>query len=167
MCEVAALRVRDVTTATDGSATVEFWQAKTARARTGYFRASTVRRLDTWRAAGNVDGSDAPLFPSMDRWGRVKEPRAKEPRAVADVIRKRAAAIGLRATGHSLRVGSAVSMASRGASLVIMQQAGGMDRARHGPPTTDAKPAPGRGPVATLRKDDPWARTPKSSIARA
>ena len=48
--EVAALRVRDVTPDTDGSATVEVWQAKTGRNRTGYLRASTVRRLDTWRA---------------------------------------------------------------------------------------------------------------------
>ncbi len=81
--EVAALRVRDVSAATDGSATVEVWQAKTGKSRTGYLRASTVRRLDAWRAAGDVDAGDAPLFPSMDRWGRVKEPRrAMEPRAV-------------------------------------------------------------------------------------
>ena len=80
-------------------------------------------------AAGDVDGADAPLFPSMDRWGRVKQPaRAMEPRAVADVIRKRAAEVGIRATGHSLRVGAAVSMAGRGASLVAMQQAGRVDR---------------------------------------
>ena len=65
--------------------------------------------------------------PSMDRWGRVKQPlRAMQPRAVADAIRSRAAAAGIdRASGHSLRVGAAVSMAQRGASLVAMQQAGG------------------------------------------
>ena len=63
----------------------------------------------------------------MDRWGRVKQPlRAMQPRAVADAIRSRAAAAGIdRASGHSLRVGAAVSMAQRGASLVAMQQAGG------------------------------------------
>ena len=57
--------------------------------------------------------------PSMDRWGRVKQPlRAMQPRAVADAIRSRAAAAGIdRASGHSLRVGAAVSMAQRGASL--------------------------------------------------
>ena len=74
--------------------------------------------MDAWRAEAGIESGS--LFPSMDRWGRVREPRA-----VADVIRKRAAAVGIRATGHSLRVGAAVSMASRGASLVAMQQAGG------------------------------------------
>ena len=55
----------------------------------------------------------------MDRWGRVKQPlRAMQPRAVADAIRSRAAAAGIdRASGHSLRVGAAVSMAQRGARV--------------------------------------------------
>ena len=108
-------------------------------------------------AAGDVDGADAPLFPSMDRWGRVKQPaRAMEPRAVADVIRKRAAEVGIRATGHSLRVGAAVSMAGRGASLVAMQQAGGWtapDMPAHYGRQASVK----RGPVATLRSEDRWA----------
>ncbi|MCE2397783.1 MAG: hypothetical protein J4F34_01880 [Gemmatimonadetes bacterium] len=59
--EVAALRVRDVTAATDGSATVEVGQAKTGKSRTGYLRASTVRRLDAWRTAGDMDTGDVPL----------------------------------------------------------------------------------------------------------
>ena len=41
------------------------------------------------------------------------------------MIRIRAAACNLDASGHSLRVGAAVSMAQRVASLVAMQQAGG------------------------------------------
>ena len=43
--EVAALQVRDVTTAGDGSAAVDVWSVKTGTARTGYLRASTVRRV--------------------------------------------------------------------------------------------------------------------------
>ena len=73
--------------------------------------------------------------------------------AVADVIRIRAAACNLDASGHSLRVGAAVSMASRGASLVAMQAAGGW--------TSPAMPAhygrqasARRGAVATLRPED-------------
>lgn len=155
--EVAALRVRDVSAATDGSATVEVFQAKTGRNRTGYLRASTVRRLDTWRAEAGIDASDAPLFPALDRWGRVRDAsKAMQPRAVADAIRQRAAECGIRATGHSLRVGAAVSMASRGASLVAMQQAGGWtapDMPAHYGRQASAR----KGPVATLRKDDPWA----------
>ena len=159
--EVAALRVRDVfrdvSAATDGSATVEVWQAKTGKARTGYLRASTLQRLDAWRAAAEIDAGDAPLFPSMARWARTKEPRrAMHPRAVADAIRQRAAAVGLRATGHSLRVGAAVSMAARGASLVAMQQAGGWtapDMPAHYGRQASAR----KGPVATLRPEDRWA----------
>ena len=149
--EVAALRSRDVSGSDDGTATVEVWAAKTGTARTGYLRASTVRRVRAWTDAAGI-GNGSPLFPSMDRWGRVKG-GAMAPRAVADVIRDRAAACKLDASGHSLRVGAAVSMASRGASLVAMQQAGGW--------TSPAMPAhygrqasARRGAVATLRPED-------------
>ena len=76
------------------------------------------------------------MFPALDRWGNVRgASRAMRPCAVADVIRQRAAAIGLRVSGNSLRVGAAVSMAARGASLVAMQ-APARDRSpRFGPKT--------------------------------
>ena len=149
--EVAALRNRDVTAAEDGSATVEVWAAKTGTARTGYLRASTVHRVRAWTAAAGI-GNGSPLFPSMDRWGRPKG-RAMSPRAVADAIRLRAAAVKLDASGHSLRVGAAVIMASRGASLVAMQAAGGWTS-----PTMPAhygrQASARRGAVATLRPED-------------
>ena len=155
--EVAALRVRDVDRATDGTATAEVWQGKTGRSRTGHLRASTVRRLDAWRAAAGLDAGDAPLFPALDRWGNIRDAsKPMRPRAVADVIRDRAAAVGLRASGHSLRVGAAVSMASRGASLVAMQQAGGWtapDMPAHYGRQASAR----TGPVAQLRAEDRWA----------
>lgn len=155
--EVAALRVRDVATAEDGSGTVEVWQPKTGTARTGYLRASTVRRVGAWTEAAGI-GNGSPLFPSMDRWGRVKEPaRAMAARAVADVIRQRAAASGIeRASGHSLRVGAAVSMAQRGASLVAMQQAGGW-KSPDMPAHYGRQASASRGAVATLRPEDRWA----------
>ena len=104
------------------------------------------------------DRQRVPLFPSMDRWGRVKQPlRAMQPRAVADAIRSRAAAAGIdRASGHSLRVGAAVSMAQRGASLVAMQQAGGW-RSPDMPAHYARQAAASRGAVATLRPEDRWA----------
>ena len=155
--EVAALQVRDVTTAGDGSAAVDVWSVKTGTARTGYLRASTVRRVRAWTDAAGI-GNGSPLFPSMDRWGRVKQPlRAMQPRAVADAIRSRAAAAGIdRASGHSLRVGAAVSMAQRGASLVAMQQAGGW-RSPDMPAHYARQAAASRGAVATLRPEDRWA----------
>ena len=74
-----------MTTAGDGSGTVEVWSSKTGAARTGYLRASTVRRVRAWTDAAGI-GNGSPLFPSMDRWGSVKQPaRAMSPRAVADV----------------------------------------------------------------------------------
>ena len=149
--EVAALRSRDVTAAEDGSATVEVWAVKTGTARTGYLRASTMRRVRAWTNASGI-GNGSPLFPSMNRWGKVKD-RAMTARAVADAIRDRAAAIGLTASGHSLRVGSAVSMAERGASLVAMQAAGGW--ASPAMPGHYARQATARrGAVATLRPED-------------
>lgn len=155
--EVAGLRVRDLERATDGTATATVWQSKTGRSRTGYLRASTVRRIDAWCAAAGIDAGDAPLFPALDRWGNVRDAsKAMQPRAVADVVRQRAAAIGLRASGHSLRVGAAVSMAARGASLVAMQQAGGWtapDMPAHYGRQASAR----TGPVATLRNEDRWA----------
>ena len=55
-----------------------------------------------------------------------------------------------------LRVGAAVSMASRGASLVAMQQAGGWTAPDM--PAHDGRQASVRkGPVATLRNEDRWA----------
>ena len=72
---------------------------------------------------------------------------------LADTIRIRAAACKLDASGHSLRVGSAVSMASRGASLVAMQQAGGWS-APDMPAHYERQASVRRGAVATLRPED-------------
>ena len=150
--EVAALRCQDLAEQSDGSATVEVWAAKTATHRTGYLRASTVRRVDAWRAAAAVESG--PLFRPL-RYGRV-QPHAMQPRAVADAIRAAAKLAGIRASGHSLRVGAAVSMAARGASLPAMQLAGGWtapDMPAHYARQVSAR----KGPVATLRPEDRWA----------
>ena len=121
--EVASLRCRDVRREEDGSGRAEVWSSKTGTARTGYLRGSTCRRLWAWIEAAGI-GNGSSLFRAMDRHVNVKA-SGMQPRAIADVIRQRAADAGLDASGHSLRVGSAVSMASRGASLVAIQQAGG------------------------------------------
>ena len=51
----------------------QVWSVKTGTARTGYLRASTVRRVRAWTDAAGI-GNGSPLFPSMDRWCRVKQP---------------------------------------------------------------------------------------------
>ena len=92
----------------------------------------------------------------MDRWGNVRAGSAMQPRAAADVIRQRAAAIGLWATGHSLRIGSAVSASAKGASLPQMQAAGGWTAPDM--PAHYARQASVRtGPTVTLRPEDRWA----------
>ena len=155
--EISALRVRDIATAAGGTGTADVWSAKTGETRTGYLRASTVRRVRAWTAESGI-GNGAPLFPAMDRWGRVKEPlRPMRPRAIADVIRARAAAYGIDgASGHSLRVGAAVSMARRGASLVAVQHAGGW-RSPDMPAHYARQTTAASGAVATLRPEDQWA----------
>ena len=104
-----------------------------------------LRVLDPGAAASGVEHENNTAEPSptteMDRWGRVKQPlRAMQPRAVADAI----------------RVGAAVSMAQRGASLVAMQQAGGW-RSPDMPAHYARQAAASRGAVATLRPEDRWA----------
>ena len=80
-------------------------------------RAAIERWLD-W--AGIWSGA---LFRRVDRWGNVGGRLA--PVGVAAVVRERAGAAGIHGvTGQSLRVGSAVELAERGALLAGIQQAG-------------------------------------------
>jgi integrase len=84
-----------------------------------------VRSLQDW--LGGCGFSDGPLFRPIDRFGNVASVRLSAA-AVADVVKKYAAAVGLRASdfaGHSLRSGLATSAAMGGASeRAIMNQTG-------------------------------------------
>ena len=94
--------------------------------------------------------SDAPLFQRIDKTGTPRGPISA--RSVRRIIKARCAAAGIdgRVSGHSLRVGSAQSLAAAGAGLVQMQQAG-----RWQSPTMPARYTAGelaaRGAVARLR----------------
>jgi integrase len=82
-----------------------------------------VRSLQAWlEAARLVDG---PVFRSLDSFQRVQKRRLSD-KAVARIVKRRAAAVGLdpdRYAGHSLRAGLATSAAAGGASeRVIMAQ---------------------------------------------
>ena len=84
-----------------------------------------VRSVQSWlQSARIVDGA---VFRSLDRFQRV-QPRRLSDKAVARIVKRRAAAAGLdpaRYAGHSLRAGLATSAAAGGASeRVIMQQTG-------------------------------------------
>jgi site-specific recombinase XerD len=84
-----------------------------------------VRSLQDWLEKSAI--KDGPLFRPVDRFGRLGSARLSAA-AVAEIVKKYAAAVGLNATefaGHSLRSGLATSAAMAGASeRAIMNQTG-------------------------------------------
>jgi integrase len=84
-----------------------------------------VRSLQAWLESARI--VDGPVFRSLDTFQRVQAGRLSD-KAVARIVRRRAAAVGLdpdRYAGHSLRAGLATSAAAAGASeRVIMAQTG-------------------------------------------
>src|SRR5438067_11298022 len=88
-------------------------------------RSCPVRSVQAWLESARI--VDGPVFRSLDKFQRV-QPRRLSDKAVARVIKRRAAAVGLdpsRYAGHSLRAGLATSAAAGGASeRSIMNQTG-------------------------------------------
>lgn len=85
----------------------------------------TVAALRRWFEWGAHDGPESPLFHRVSRhnravWGRLSI------QGLRDVLQRRAAQVGITegVSGHSLRVGSAVSLARSGASMVEMMRVG-------------------------------------------
>ena len=84
-----------------------------------------VRSFQDWLERSGI--TEGPLFRPIDRFGRMAAIRLSAA-AVADIVKRYAAAVGLDATefaGHSLRSGLATSAAAAGASeRSIMRQTG-------------------------------------------
>jgi len=84
-----------------------------------------VRSLQDWLGKSGI--TEGPLFRPIDRFGKMASARLSAA-AVAEIVKKYAAAVGLDATdfaGHSLRSGLATSAAAAGASEgSIMKQTG-------------------------------------------
>jgi integrase len=84
-----------------------------------------VRSLHAWLESSRI--AQGAVFRSLDKFQRV-QPKRLSDKAVARIVKRRAAAVGLdpkRYAGHSLRAGLATSAAAGGASeRVIMAQAG-------------------------------------------
>ena len=89
----------------------------------GVDRAPTVRRVRAWLAAAKLE--NGPMFRRV-RIGNVVESARLGVRTVRAIITRRARDAGVegRASGHSLRIGAAQSLAAAGASVVEMQTAG-------------------------------------------
>jgi len=84
-----------------------------------------VRSVQAWLETARI--TQGAVFRSLDKFQRV-QPRRLSDKAVARIVKRRAAAVGLdpeRYAGHSLRAGLATSAAAGGASeRVIMAQTG-------------------------------------------
>ena len=152
--EIAALDVADVSLAEQ---TVVIRRSKTDQEGAGavqFLGKPTVERIRTWlRASGLAAGA---LFRVVNKSGRVYGERLTA-RSIRSIITRRARAAGVegRVSGHSLRVGSAQSLATAGASLVEMQVAG-----RWESPNMPGHYAQGQlarqGAVARLRYGTSW-----------
>ena len=121
--EIAALDVPDVNLTEQ---TVLIRRSKTDQDGKGavqFLGPPTAERIRAWLlGAGLTEGA---LFRAVDKLGRVQGGRLTT-RSIRRIITQwaRAAGVDGRVSGHSLRVGSAQSLATAGASLVEMQVAG-------------------------------------------
>ena len=121
--EIAALDVPDVDLSEQ---TVLIRRSKTDQEGMGvaqFLGQPTTARIRAWLRVSNL--TDGALFRAVNKSGRVQGERLTV-RSVRRIITQRAKAAGVdgRVSGHSLRVGSAQSLATAGASLVEMQVAG-------------------------------------------
>ena len=112
----------------------------------------TTERIQAWLLNSRL--AREAQFRAVNKAGGVQGRRLTD-RSIRVIIRQRAKAAGMdgRVSGHSLRVGSAQSLANAGASLVEMQVAG-----RWRSPAMPARYAQGQlakqGAVARLRYGD-------------
>ena len=121
--DVEALDIEDVNLAEQ---TVLIRRSKTDQEGEGvvqFLGESTVARVRTWLLDAGLTAG--PLFRPLYKSGKLREGRLTE-RSIRRIIIQRARDAGVegRISGHSLRVGSAQSLATAGASLVEMQLAG-------------------------------------------
>ena len=124
--EAVALQVKDLQTETNGTGRLTVRSSKTDQEGAGavlFVGAPTVSRIRAWTRAAAIESG--PLFRRVRRRDAVGDAPITA-RAARSIIQRRAAAADLqgRFSGHSLRVGSAQSLAAGGASLVEMQTAG-------------------------------------------
>ena len=124
--ECVALNVEDFLHVKDGSARVTVRWSKTdqeGRSSMLYIGPTTTTAVTTYLNAAQID--DGPLFRRVRRGDHLGTGRLTD-RAIRNIVKQRAAAAGVsgRFSGHSLRIGSAQSLATAGASVVEMQIAG-------------------------------------------
>lgn len=125
--EASAIDCADVRFLEDGSGLLLVRRSKTDQSGHGrecYLGPPTVERIKAWRDAEGID--EGPLFCPVHRSGSVLH-RALDVRSIRRIVQSCAKAAGIegRVSGHSLRIGSAQSLAEANASVVAMQRVGG------------------------------------------
>ena len=125
--EAVALQVDGLQLESDGTGRLTIGQSKTDQEGEGavlFVGAPTVSRVRAWMRAASIESG--PIFRRVRRGDKVIGAASLSTRAARAIIQRRAADADLqgRFSGHSLRVGSAQSLAAGGASLVEMQTAG-------------------------------------------
>ena len=109
-----------------GSESLTLYQTKTnqgGKPVTVYVNRKSIALARRWkRRAGIAD--DGFIIRSIDRHGNIG--KRITPRAIDRIVKERAAAVGIRkpVSGHSLRIGSAQSMAAKGIPILDIQTAG-------------------------------------------
>jgi site-specific recombinase XerD len=126
--ELVALRVEDLAETPEGLRVI-IRRSKTDQEGGGHeiaiprgARLRPVEALRAWLAAAGI--TDGPVFRRLGKGRRVLA-EALAPEAVADVVKARAAAVGLAAedfAGHSLRAGFLTSGAEAGASIFKLME---------------------------------------------
>ena len=124
--ELSALAAEDVELWNDGTGRLTIRHSKTDQEGKGavlFLGPPTVRRLAEW--IDRADIADGPLFRQVREGGRVVT-EGLSAHSMRKIIKRCAddAGIGGAVRGHSLRVGSAQSLASAGAGLVELQMVG-------------------------------------------
>lgn len=149
--EVAGLDVDDFAPGDGDGGTITIKRSKTdveGRGAVLFIRARTVKAVQRWLSVAGIDSG--PLFRSINRHGGIGEKHINV-RSVRRVITARAQAAGVDgARGHSLRVGSSVSLCQAGASLPAIMAAGRWKTTTSVARYT-ASAAAGKGAVAALR----------------
>lgn len=151
--EVAALQCADLQEDNGGAGLLTIHNSKTDQEGEGavlFLGALTMRRFRAWTTAAGFNAG--PLFRPIRTGGAVEEGGLSS-RSIRNIIQKRARQAGIdgvRISGHSLRIGSAQSLALRGASLVELQQAGRWT-SPHMPGRYVRGQLASRGPVARIR----------------
>jgi len=127
LSETCAITVNDIETRPDGSGVLNIRHSKTdqeGKGATLYLGNPTIDAIRKWQAASSV--YDGFLFRRV--WGKNGKVGDDPitPDGIRKMIKERAqdAGIDARVSGHSLRIGSAESLAEKGATLVQLQNAG-------------------------------------------